>query len=103
LASGEKPDCELRGHFAGGHYLSACALAFASSGDEELKRNGDLMVSSWPNVRAQSKNGYLSAFPVEWFDRLRDSVNVWARSTPITDHGESSRYVRLRAARQALA
>src|SRR6185369_329441 len=45
LGGWEKPDCELRGHFAGGHYLSACALAFASSGDEELKRNGDVMVA----------------------------------------------------------
>ena len=78
LGEWEKPDCELRGHFAGGHYLSACALAFASSGDEELKRNGDLMVSELAKCQAQSKNGYLSAFPVEWFDRLRDGVNVWA-------------------------
>jgi hypothetical protein len=45
LGDWEKPDCELRGHFAGGHYLSACALAFASSNDEQLKRNGDLMVA----------------------------------------------------------
>lgn len=37
LGDWEKPDCELRGHFVGGHYLSACALAFAGSGDEELK------------------------------------------------------------------
>jgi uncharacterized protein len=61
-----------------GHYLSACALAFASSADEELKRNGDLMVSELAKCQAQNKNGYLSAFPVEWFDRLRDGVNVWA-------------------------
>ncbi len=33
LGEWEKPDCELRGHFTGGHELSACALAFASSGD----------------------------------------------------------------------
>lgn len=78
LGEWEKPDCELRGHFAGGHYLSACALAFASSGDEELKRNGDLMVSELAKCQMQHKNGYLSAFPVEWFDRLRDGVNVWA-------------------------
>jgi uncharacterized protein len=74
----EKPDCELRGHFAGGHYLSACALAFASSGDDELKRNGDLMVAELAKCQAQHKNGYLSAFPQELFDRLRDGVNVWA-------------------------
>ena len=78
LGDWEKPDCELRGHFAGGHYLSACALAFASSGDEELRRNGALMVTELAKCQAQHKNGYLSAFPQELFDRLRDGVNVWA-------------------------
>ncbi len=78
LGDWEKPDCELRGHFAGGHYLSACALAFASSGDEDLKRNGDLMVAELAKCQAQQKNGYLSAFPQELFDRLRDGVGVWA-------------------------
>jgi DUF1680 family protein len=78
LGDWEKPDCELRGHFAGGHYLSACALAFAGSGDEELKRNGDLMVAELAKCQAKHKNGYLSAFPQELFDRLRDGVNVWA-------------------------
>ena len=78
LGEWEKPDCELRGHFVGGHYLSACALTFASSGDEELKRNGDLMVAELAKCQAQHKNGYLSAFPQEFFDRLRDGVNVWA-------------------------
>jgi DUF1680 family protein len=78
LGDWEKPDCELRGHFVGGHYLSACALAFASSGDEELKRNGDRMVAELAKCQAQHKNGYLSAFPQEYFDRLRDGVNVWA-------------------------
>jgi DUF1680 family protein len=78
LGEWEKPDCELRGHFTGGHYLSACALAFASSGDEELKRNGDFMVAELAKCQARHKNGYLSAFPPELFDRLRDGVNVWA-------------------------
>jgi uncharacterized protein len=78
LGDWEKPDCELRGHFAGGHYLSACALAFASSGDEDLKRNGDLVVAELAKCQAQLKNGYLGAFPQELFDRLRDGVNVWA-------------------------
>jgi len=78
LGDWEKPDCELRGHFVGGHYLSACALSFASSGDEELKRNGDIMVVELAKCQAKFKNGYLSAFPVDLFDRLRDGVNVWA-------------------------
>jgi DUF1680 family protein len=78
LGDWEKPDCELRGHFVGGHYLSACALVFASSGDEELKGKGDLMVAELAKCQARHKNGYLSAFPEELFDRLRDGVKVWA-------------------------
>ena len=62
----------------GGHYPSACALSFASSGDEELKRNGDIMVAELAKCQGRLKTGYLSAFPVELFDRLRDGVNVWA-------------------------
>src|SRR5580693_6195458 len=38
LGGWEAPDGELRGHFAGGHYLSACALMYASTGDEALRR-----------------------------------------------------------------
>jgi len=37
LGGWEAPDCELRGHYAGGHYLSACALMYAGCGDEELR------------------------------------------------------------------
>ena len=91
LGEWEKPDCELRGHFTGGHYLSACALAFASSGDEELKHNGDLMVAELAKCQAQHKNGYLSAFPPELFDRLRDGVKVWAPFyTYPQNHGRAS-------------
>jgi hypothetical protein len=32
----EEPKSEVRGHFVG-HYLSACALMYASTGDERLK------------------------------------------------------------------
>ena len=41
----EQPTCELRGHFAGGHYLSAVALASASSGNTVLQARGDALVS----------------------------------------------------------
>jgi uncharacterized protein len=36
------------------------------------------MVSELAKCQARLKNGYLSAFPEELFDRLRDGVNVWA-------------------------
>src|SRR5579885_2666631 len=34
LGGWEDPKCELRGHFAGGHILSAYALMYASTGDD---------------------------------------------------------------------
>jgi DUF1680 family protein len=78
LGGWEKPDSELRGHFAGGHYLSAVALLYASTGDEDLKKKGDALVAALADCQKEMKSGYLSAFPVEFFDRLRDRVKVWA-------------------------
>ena len=44
LGGWEEPKGELRGHFVG-HYLSACALMYASTGDKRLKEKGDAVVS----------------------------------------------------------
>jgi DUF1680 family protein len=74
----EAPRSELRGHTTG-HYLSACALLAASAGDAEIKARGDEMVAEL--ARCQNKlasGGYLSAFPLEFFDRLDKGRNVWA-------------------------
>ena len=77
LGGWEKPDCELRGHFVG-HYLSACGLMYASTGDAELKAKGDLMVAELAKCQANLSGGYLSAFPTEWFDRVKALKKVWA-------------------------
>jgi hypothetical protein len=66
---------ELRGHFTG-HYLSACALSYASTSDASIKAKGDSMVADL--AKCQAKGGYLSAFPTEWFDRLDARKPVWA-------------------------
>jgi len=78
LGGWEKPDCELRGHFTGGHYLSACALMYASTGDGDLKDKANGMVSELAKCQKALKDGYLSAFPEEFFDRLREGRRVWA-------------------------
>ena len=78
LGGWEAPRGELRGHTTG-HYLSACALLAASAGDTEMKARGDEMVAEL--ARCQNKlasGGYLSAFPLEFFDRLDKSGRVWA-------------------------
>jgi DUF1680 family protein len=78
LGGWEKPDCELRGHFSGGHYLSASALMYGSTGDEEVKTKADELVAILAQCQKAHGNGYLSAFPEEFFDRLRDGKPVWA-------------------------
>ncbi len=78
LGGWEKPDGELRGHFTGGHFLSGCALSYASTGDEELKKKAEGMVAELWRCQGALKNGYLSAYPVEFYDRLRERVKVWA-------------------------
>ncbi|MBV9267145.1 MAG: glycoside hydrolase family 127 protein [Acidobacteriaceae bacterium] len=77
LGGWEKPDCELRGHFVG-HYLSACALMFSSTGDRDIKGKGDYIVSELAKCQAKLPGGYLSAFPLEFFDRLNAREKVWA-------------------------
>jgi len=77
LGGWEAPVNELRGHYTG-HYLSACALFWASTGDAEIKARGDLMVTELGRCQDALGNGYLSAFPEEFFDRLRDGRPVWA-------------------------
>lgn len=74
LGGWEAPVNELRGHYTG-HYLSACAM-MAAQGDSELKARGDLLVAEL--AKCQKPNGYLSAFPEEFFDRLRNDQPVWA-------------------------
>jgi uncharacterized protein len=77
LGGWEKPDCELRGHFVG-HYLSACALMHASTGEADLKARGDYLVRELAKCQAKLPDGYLSAFPLEFFDRLNARRKVWA-------------------------
>ena len=74
----EDPACELRGHFVGGHFLSAVALASATSGNDELKNRGDQVVAGLVQCQKKIGTGYLSAFPAELFERLVQGKNVWA-------------------------
>ena len=74
----EDPTCELRGHFAGGHYFSAVALAYAGSANTVLKSRGDELVAGLAACQQKMGNGYLSAYPAELFERLAQGRPVWA-------------------------
>ncbi|MES2393786.1 MAG: beta-L-arabinofuranosidase domain-containing protein [Acidobacteriota bacterium] len=74
----EDPTCELRGHFAGGHFLSAVALAYAGSANADLRSRGDELVAGLASCQKTSGTGYLSAYPTELFERLAQGKPVWA-------------------------
>jgi uncharacterized protein len=74
----EDPTCELRGHFAGGHFLSAVALAYAGSANDDLKKRGDELVAGLAACQLKIGTGYLSAYPTELFERLAQGKPVWA-------------------------
>jgi DUF1680 family protein len=70
-------ESELRGHFTG-HFLSASALLYASTGDSAAKAKGDEIVDQLAQCQRKLSGGYLSAFPGEFFERLDARENVWA-------------------------
>lgn len=75
LGGWEAPDGELRGHYVG-HYLSACALMHASTGDMAIRDKADALVEML--AACQQKDGYLGAYPTTFYDRLRRHEQVWA-------------------------
>ncbi len=77
LGGWEEPKCEVRGHSVG-HFLSACALMYASTGDEVLKAKADRVVAGLAECQAKMGSGYLSAFPEEFIDRVEVGKRVWA-------------------------
>jgi DUF1680 family protein len=77
LGGWEEPKGELRGHSVG-HYMTACAMMYASTGDEKLKAKGNAVVSGLAKCQAKIGSGYLSAYPEEFFDRVEAGIRVWA-------------------------
>ena len=77
LGGWEAPSCGLRGHFVG-HYLSACARMYASTGEATLCEQVEHMVGELARCQAALGNGYLSAFPASDLDspgrRVRSRV-----------------------------
>src|SRR5450432_4645711 len=78
----EAPTGELRGHSVG-HYLSACSLMYASTGDARFKERADKIVAGFAECQpALATNvthfGYMSAFPESFIDRVENGRQVWA-------------------------
>ena len=60
LGGWEHPRSELRGHFAGGHVISAIALLHAATGDDAIKQKGDVLVAELAKCQQKmNQDGYL--------------------------------------------
>jgi DUF1680 family protein len=68
LGGWEAPDGLLRGHYVG-HYLSACALQYGSTGDTEILAKANDLVTIL--AACQQKDGYLGAYNTGAYDNLR--------------------------------
>src|SRR5262245_21052366 len=77
LGGWERPDIELRGHFMG-HYLSACALMYSSTGDELLETKAQATVGELRRCQKANGGGWLAAFPADFMQRLKERLPVWA-------------------------
>lgn len=61
-----------------GHYLSACALMYASTGDQRLKTKTDAMVGELAKCQAAlGPRGYLHTLRESDFDRLEAGQLIW--------------------------
>ena len=70
----ERRDCVGQ---TSGHYLSACALTYASTGDKEMKKRVDYMVSELAKVQAKHGDGYAGSMRTEvWKKTFSGTIEV---------------------------
>ena len=78
----EQPTSEVRGHTTG-HLMSALALTYANTGNDEALARGRYLVGQLAALQARARlmgfhPGYLSAFPESFFDLLEQGKFVWS-------------------------
>ncbi len=74
----------LDGH-VGGHYLSALAMAYASTGNEECKRRLDYMISELERCQNANADGYVGGVP--------GSKEMWSQVKAGDGNAVSKRWV----------
>ena len=78
----ERPVSEVRGHCTG-HLMSGLALTYANTGHQAAADKGHYLVDQLTRCQARARragfhDGYLSAFPESFFDRLEAGLPVWS-------------------------
>jgi len=60
-----------------GHYLSACAMMYASTGDERLKENANRVVTGFGQCQEKLSTGYLHTKPDNFTTRGEAPLGLW--------------------------
>jgi len=58
----------LNGHTLG-HYLSACSMMYAASGEQEFKRRVDYIVEKLSEIQIARGSGYIGGIPPDFFEK----------------------------------
>jgi len=73
----EDPGCQIRGHFLG-HWLSAAARIWASTGDVEIKAKADAIVAALAKCQEQNGDGWVFSIPEKYLEKAVRKQRVWA-------------------------
>jgi uncharacterized protein len=73
----ESPTCEVRGHFLG-HWLSAAARIYKSTGSLEVKLKADHVVSELKRCQQKNGNGWAGSSPEKYLDWTAYGTPSWA-------------------------
>ena len=78
----EAPGSLVRGHSTG-HLMSGLALTYANTGNQAAADKGAYLVEQLARYQSRDRaagfhDGYLSAFPETFFDRLEAGLRVWS-------------------------
>ncbi|MCU0521926.1 MAG: glycoside hydrolase family 127 protein [Anaerolineae bacterium] len=73
----ESPTCQLRGHFLG-HWLSAAARIYATTGDAEVKGKADRVVSELARCQIENGGAWVGSIPTTYLDWVARGKPVWA-------------------------
>jgi DUF1680 family protein len=70
------PDHLSRGEFVG-HYLSACSLMYAATGDPKLKEKADQIVAGFAQCQEKFGNGFLHSHPDKFTTQGEAPLPFW--------------------------
>ena len=73
----EDPSCQLRGHFLG-HYLSACAMNYYETKDEELLAKANAIVRELKKCQIENGGIWAASIPEKYFHWIARGKAVWA-------------------------